>query len=153
MYDLAPVLSAAEVSLELITQLERETNDLLLIPIDKLAERLESRQETLESFIEADNNLKALCNSRDDLRAVIDFSCELGALPSGLVPLFELSLSVRAGMNRILNTEPSISARLELERSSILNKIEGLNASTTATANKYYRVFNTVAKQDTAKTI
>lgn len=131
----------------------RETNDLLLIPIDKLAECLESRQETLERFMEADKNLKALCNSQDDLRAVIDFSCELGALPSGLVPLFELSLSVRAGMNRILNTEPSISARLEMEKSSILSKIEGLNAGATATANKYYRVFNAAARQDTSKTI
>lgn len=153
MYDLAPVLSAAEARLELIIQLERETNDLLLIPIDKLAECLESRQETLERFMEADKNLKALCNSQDDLRAVIDFSCELGALPSGLVPLFELSLSVRAGMNRILNTEPSISARLEMEKSSILSKIEGLNAGATATANKYYRVFNAAARQDTSKTI
>lgn len=153
MYDLAPVLSAAEARLELIIQLERETNDLLLIPIDKLAECLESRQETLERFMEADKNLKALCNSQDDLRAVIDFSCELGALPSGLVLLFELSLSVRAGMNRILNTEPSISARLEMEKSSILSKIEGLNAGATATANKYYRVFNAAARQDTSKTI
>ncbi|NLL46133.1 MAG: hypothetical protein GX250_04915 [Clostridiales bacterium] len=152
MYDLAPVLTAAEKRLDLINQLEQETNDLLLAPIERLAECLESRQVTLESFIEADKHLRALCSS-GDLEAIIDFTCDLSDLTPELVPLFELSLSVRAGMNRILNTEPSISARFELERASILNKIEDLNAGATAAANKYYRAFNAEARQDTVKTI
>lgn len=145
MHDLGPVVSAAEARLALTYQLEQETNDLLLSPIDKLSDCLRRRQTTLDSLIDEDTLLKVLCSGRENLNSVIDLTCEVSGLPPELVPLFELSLSSRAGINRIINLEPLISARFAQEKSAILKNIESLNMSPTAAAGKYYRSLNSVS--------
>jgi len=150
LYNLSPVVSAAEDKLTLINQLEYETNELLFSPVDKINQCLKRRQTILDSLIEAESHLKALCEGRDKLTEVINLKCDIGGLAPELSSLFELSLSARAGINRILKMEPQISARLAEEKSSILKKIEGLNTGATATANKYYHSVHKTAKKSFA---
>lgn len=150
MHDLGPVLTAANAKLDLINRLERETNELLQTPMENLMTCLECRQATLKSIIEADNRLRELCAGSDELIAAVDLTCDFESLPIDLKPLLELSLSARASINRIMKTEPEIAARLQRERASLLKKIENLNTSTIATANKYYRSFNTALGREAA---
>lgn|GEM_PF-785382 len=150
MYDLGQVLSAAKARLDLIIQLEQETNELLSAPLEELSALLERRQSTLTGYIEADRRLKELCGGSEELSAAIELKCDFSSLPSDLKPLLELSLAARASINRILKTEPEIAARLEREKAAILKKIESLNESSIAAANKYYRSFNTSLSREAA---
>jgi len=139
MYDLGPVVSAAEAKLALIKQLEHETNELLYSPVEALNECLKRRQAVLNQLVEAQARLIDLCCGRDDLTSVIDLTCDVGSLPPELHPLCGLSLSAKAGINRINKISPAIENRLAEEKACILKNIESLNISSTSTANKYYR--------------
>ncbi len=133
---------------KLFLEVEKITDEMNESHIDRITELLEKRGEYLEQVILLNNQIKPIIAENESLGDVINCSCEMSSLKGELKELFELSLRVRAIVNRIVKNEDIVRLKIDSERESLLQRIEILNSSSTSVAESYKRSVNTGLFQD-----
>ena len=130
---------------DLFFQIERITYEISEAPIDQINELLDTRGNLLEQVIRSDNKIKSLVD--ENLKSVLDCSCDISGLSEEQKELFEKALSIKAVVNRIVKNEDIIRLRIENERDSLLKRIETMNNSSKTVAESYKRSVKTGLSQ------
>ena len=127
----------------LFNEVERITNEIFEAPVDIINALLETRGSALEQVNIVNQKISPLIEGDENLRSVLNCSCEISGLSGELKELFEQALRIRAIANRIIKNEDCIRQRIENERDSLLAKIETMNRSSKTVAESYKRSVET----------
>ncbi len=140
---LEAILALLAQKRDLFLEFERVSNGLCTQAVDELQQGMEQRGALLRQVCGLDEQLRGLCGGDTALRDAVDNRCGRGDLPPDLARVFDASMEVKAVVNRILNGEEATRRHLEQQREQILQKIEAMNSSASAVAEKYRRSVQT----------
>lgn len=132
---------------ELFLELEETTSDMSVVPFESLVDRMEQRGQLLEEIGRIDGEIKEICQGDDEARAALNHTCDREGLTPELEQLYDLSLGIKAVVNRVMKYEEQITMHLEFEKKRIEEKMEALNVSGSAVANRYHQSVQTGIKR------
>ncbi len=127
----------------LFNEVERITNDIFESPVDVINALLETRGSVLEQVNIVNQKISPLIEGDENLRSVLNCTCDISGLSGEMKELFEQSLRIRAVANRIIKNEDCVRQKIENERDSLLEKIETMNSSSKTVAESYKRSVET----------
>ncbi len=120
-------------------ELEQVTINMPLQNVDDMLLSMQNRKEILTLIDEVDTEIIKYSSIDKSLRTSLNHTCNKKDLNGDLSLIFDLSLSIKAIINRIESNNQVVLNHIELERDSIKSKLVSLNKSDKAAANKYYR--------------
>lgn len=137
--EICGLIQLLTVKQELLSCLEKETQQLLDLPMEQLEACLQRRQALLDRLAKTGMEIVKECENRERLQACVSMQCDMTALSVEEEGLMDLLLAVHARSNRITKLDFLVFRRLETERDAIKKKLERLNTSGAAVAEKYYQ--------------
>lgn len=141
---LLPLLARKKL---LFLEVEEVTSDMCVLSIEDLVIHTDKRGRLLEEISKIDEEIKLLCDNDTALWDALNHICGRQDLPDELAELFDLSLSIKAVINRILKNEDNIRLHLISEKQRVVEKMENLNMSGTSVAERYHRSVQTGRNQ------
>lgn len=130
-----------------LAEIEQVSSRMKLADAQEIIELFAERGKLLESAQALTEQIRALSEGDEKLASAISNSAEPSALDGELLRIFEVSLGIKAVINRVLHEEEGIKEHIQTERDGLLEKIEGLNASSSAVAAGYRRSVQTGVSQ------
>lgn len=127
----------------LFLEIEDLTNQMSTLPVDDLINVVAKRAELLAQVKTIDDSITEHCKDNALLRNALNHDNIAQNLPQELKQISHDSLSIKAIVNRIKNSEEYITMYLETEKTRIVKKIEELNHSGSVVANRYHRSIET----------
>ena len=127
----------------LFLQIEEITDNMCLLQVEELLVSVEARQIRLEEITQLDITLKEYCQEDPLLKSVLNHDCTTKGLSDELCTLYDIALSIKACVNRIMQNDENVRLHLAFEKDRILSNIEQLNTSSTVVADRYHRSIQT----------
>lgn len=124
---------------ELLSELEEETRRLLELPMEQMEASLQDRQVLLDHLSKVELEIEKACENQERLRACVSMQCDMSALSEKEKKLMDALIEVHARSNRITKLDRLVLKRMETKRDAIREKLERLNTSGAAAAEKYYQ--------------
>ena len=124
---------------DLFFQLELLTEHMCLQDVDALVDTMEKRTIIFKEIESLDILIKTFTNDDHKLRQALNHEFPKNTFDTELAMLYDLSLSIKACINRINQNDDHILLHMDFEKQLILGKIEKLNTSGAVAANKYHR--------------
>ena len=110
---------------------------------DEIEGHMEQRLALQKKIQDLDQQLSALYESLPEAAQAVSNQEDFSDLPATLRPVYDRSLEIKGVINRILQNEPMLKERLELERADLLKKLEENKKSSGSVAQKYYNSIHT----------
>ena len=123
----------------LFLQLEEITGNMTLLEVDGLLNSVEQRGVLLKEVEDIDATLRAYFLSDPLLKSVISHACNKNDLSPPLCDLYDISLTIKAIVNRIALNDGNIRLHLKFEKDRILSNIQKLNQGGAVVADRYHR--------------
>ena len=130
-----------------LSEIERVSDEMKYAKAEELIELFAQRGELLESAKAFGEKIDALAIGNEPLTAALKNSCEPTSLSAGLGEIYDVSLRIKAIANRVLREEEGVKEHIQLERDSLLQKIEDLNSGSASVAGSYLRSVQTGVPQ------
>ena len=124
---------------ERYSRFEQVTNEMMMLSPDEFQKGMDTREALLNDIKQIDAQITQQCCDNTPLRQVLNAQCDRDGLPEDLAQIYDVSMSVRAIMNRILKNESILQTYIEDQKILILEKIQELNNSSQSVADKYHR--------------
>lgn len=124
---------------EILSKLEEETRQLLELPMEQMEASLQRRQVLLDRLSKVSLEIESACENQERLWACVSMQCDMSALSEKEKELMDALIEVHARSNRITKLDRLVLKRMEMERDMIREKLERLNTSGAAAAEKYYQ--------------
>ena len=124
---------------KLLSEVERITDSMAVVPQEELLGCTEKRGKLVDEIKIIDDKLREFAGMDNDIRSVLNNSCEKDDLTPELSKVYIEVLAVNAVLNRINSNDNVIKNRIEYEREKILNKIQVFNQGGEAATQRYYK--------------
>lgn len=134
----------AEKAIELLREqrkafLEMEgiTERMVVAESEELEKEMEKRNQCFERARQIQQQLAELSGENPQLAEAIALEGNEREYTGALAEVYEAAYAVRAVVNRLLQNDVLVRERLEIEREKLLGKIQMLNQSGSAVAQRY----------------
>ncbi|MBE6748294.1 MAG: hypothetical protein E7557_03585 [Ruminococcaceae bacterium] len=124
---------------KLLSEVEKITDSMAVVPQEELLGCTEKRGKLVDEIKIIDDKLREFAGMDNDIRSVLNNSCEKDDLTPELSKVYIEVLAVNAVLNRINSNDNVIKNRIEYEREKILNKIQVFNQGGEAATQRYYK--------------
>lgn len=140
---LTEILSLLREKKELLLEIEQVSNEMKNAPAEELMSLFTRRGELLERAKTLGERIDLLAEGDETLTAALKNSAEPGTLEGELFSVYDESLRIKAVANRILREEEGIKEHIQAEKDGLLEKLQGLNSSSSSVAGSYRRCVQT----------
>ena len=124
---------------EILSEIEKITDSMAVVPQEELLSCTEKRGELVNKIKIIDDKLREFAGMDNDVRNVLNNSCEKDDLTPELSKIYIEVLAVNAVLNRINSNDDVIKNRIQYEKEKILNKIQTFNQGGEAATQRYYK--------------
>ena len=143
MQQIETILQFLDEKKSLFLQFEQESEQMCFCLPDEIEGHMEQRLALQKKIQDLDQQLSALYESLPEAAQAVSNQEDFSDLPATLRPVYDRSLEIKGVINRILQNEPMLKERLELERADLLKKLEENKKSSGSVAQKYYNSIHT----------
>lgn len=143
MSQIQPILDLLAQKKKLFLQFEQASEAMCFCPVDEMDEHMCERLELQQKIQELDEQLAPLYQAVPGAQRAVSHADERELLSPELAELYDAALSVKGVVNRILLNEPTLLERVQLERGTLLQKLEETRQSSSSVAKGYYKTMST----------
>ena len=133
------VIGCLQEKTRLLSEVEKITESMAVVPQEELLSCTEKRGKLVDEIKLLDDKLREFASMNNEVRSVLNNTCEKSDLTEELSKIYVEVLSVNAVLNRINSNDDVIKNRIEYEKEKILNKIQTFNQGGEAATQKYYK--------------
>lgn len=139
MSELSKITEIMEQKRQLLSSIEDATQEMITCHSQKLEDLMIRREKLVSELKKSDEELKKLCEEREDGAAILDAS--VGKGDAGAYPeVYGSAQQHRAIFRRLRESELQAMLRLKQEQLEILEKIKATNHGGAAKAARFFSV-------------
>lgn len=139
MSELSKITEIMEQKRRLLADIEDATQEMITCHSERLEELMIRREKLVAELKKADEELKKLCEGREDGPAILDASLGKGDVEA-YPEIYETAQQHRAIFRRLRESELQAMLRLKQEQLEILEKIKATNQGGAAKAARFFSV-------------
>lgn len=120
-----------------------ETEELLSCPVDDMEGHMAMRAQLEGRINDIDADISHVCGEAGEagkqMMAAVKNSCSRGEISGELAAVFDKAQEIFTVISTVMDTEPQIRQRIDLEKEILLKKIKENNTGVKAQAAKYFK--------------
>ncbi len=144
-FDIKLVESLLKNKKEILEKIEKATEEMCSKNIETIKNGYETRKRLISMLGQADKEIGSYCSDNAQLREALNNSTPRSGLDPLYINLYDISMSIKAVVNRIIKYDSLVNENVKSKRDETLQKITKINSDFPVSANRYQQGVKTTS--------